>query len=233
VKACSAFTVIPGKRFVSCASAAHVLRCTLRCGSRNFRLLPRYNVKSLQPSLLFMALALMGAALISASAFANAPKQLPASRPCEPNDLKRPWRLDRLWEDPEGTYLREYRAYPHQYLVFLNDHEYLSYYSPKRPENQQQLFGWMQGARQRAGASLHYILTEKGALYLYRGKHLMAATTCNIATERKGRFRVGWMWLYQPMSAPDIKLVRLFAPIRVNPTPPPATPNAPLAQGDQ
>lgn len=41
-----AFTTAPGKRFVSCTSAAHVLLRTLRCGFRKLRLLPWRSVKS-------------------------------------------------------------------------------------------------------------------------------------------------------------------------------------------
>lgn len=124
---------------------------------------------------------------------------LPPSEPCTQKAVQRYWRLQKVYEVPQGAHTRDFVAQPLQYIHFDKDATYRTLKMEKRLGGRKAFYNRF---TRKAGDPLQqYVLHEKGFVYFYNEGNVIDTQACFIVAEKLGNFKKGQMLLMPPAPA--------------------------------
>lgn len=133
---------------------------------------------------------------------------LPPSRPCARQDIDGLWRLNNVYESPQGVESSTFTSQPHQYLLFLRDDTYRTYRT-SWPEKSDAVV-MRQLELEEPDHLEQFVVGENGLVYFYRDSVAIDTQVCFIVANQRAPFTVGQMLLMPPEGQSSVRLVKAY-----------------------
>lgn len=132
---------------------------------------------------------------------------LPPSKPCTKNDILGLWQLVDVHEAPAGRELADFRAFPHQYLLF-NANDTYGRINTQIVEKPEDIIRSIEG--QTPPVLRQFVVDKAGFVFFYQNRVATDTQACFIVANRSGKFWPGQMLIMPPKGQHVGRLVSVY-----------------------